>query len=116
MTEKEELIRLIGPTDVLPELGSWIRSLRQREGLTLAELASKSGVPSSTISRLERLGLASTDALFRVLFAVDQLDSFDDFLKGRQRVARFPKTLNDMTGDSVVEVKRVRHRKDRPCA
>lgn len=88
-------IILVEPADVLLSLGEWVRLERQRLCLTQGDLAKKSNVPATTISRLERTGLASTDTLMRILFALDRLDSFQDFLKGHLRIASFPRSLND---------------------
>lgn len=102
---------LVEPKDVLETLGGLMRLARQREELTIGELSRKSGVPASTISRLERTGLASTDALFKVMFALDQIDSVQAYLKERMRLIRFPKTLTGVA-EPLREVERVRHRKD----
>ena len=64
--------------------------------LTQDELARRSGVPATTISRLERTGLASTDSLLRILFALDRIDAVQDFIKERLRLAAFPMTLREM--------------------
>jgi len=105
----ESSIHLISPVDVLSALREWVRLSRQRLGLTQGELSKKSNVPATTISRLERTGLASSDALCRVLFALDQLDSVHDFLKERLRFASFPKTLEDEVPDK--KILRVRHKR-----
>ena len=102
--------RLVEPKDVLRTLGGLMRLARQREELTLEELAEKSGVPASTISRLERTGLASTDSLFRLAFALDQIDAFEIFLRERVRLAHFPKSFAQPANKSRT-VLRVRHRK-----
>ena len=106
----EDTIHLIGPTDALSALREWVRLSRQRLRLTQGELAKKSNVPATTISRLERTGLASTDALVRVLFALDQLDSFHGFLKERLRIASFPVTLEDEVPDR--KILRIRHKRE----
>lgn len=105
----ESSIHLISPTDVLSTLREWVKLSRQRLGLTQEELSKKSNVPATTISRLERTGLASTDSLSRVLFALDQLDSFHEFLKARLRFASFPKTLEDEVSNK--KILRVRHKR-----
>ena len=105
----EDSIHLISPVDVLSALREWVRLSRQRLGLTQGDLSKKSNVPATTISRLERTGLVSSDALCRVLFALDQLDSFHDFLKGRLRFTSFPKTLEDEVSDN--KILRVRHKR-----
>ena len=104
----EDSIHLISPADVLSALREWVRLSRQRLGLTQGELSKKSNVPATTISRLERTGLASSDAVCRVLCALDQLDSFHDFMKERLRFASFPKTLDDEVPDR--KILRVRHK------
>ena len=106
----DDMIHLIGPADTLLSLREWVRLSRQRLRLTQGELAKKSNVPATTISRLERTGLASTDALMRVLFALDQLDSFHGFLKERLRVASFPVTLEDEVPDR--KILRIRHKRE----
>ena len=103
--------KLVEPKDVLRTLGGLMRLSRQREELTLEELAGKSGVPASTISRLERTGLASTDSLFRLMFALDQVDAMEVFLNERMRLLRFPKTLSG-DAEPFRAVARVRHRKE----
>ena len=105
----EETIHLISPADVLTAVRDWVKLSRQRLRLTQGELSKKSNVPATTISRLERTGLASSDVLSRVLFALDQLDSFHDFLKERSRFASFPKTLEDDVPDK--KILRVRHKR-----
>ena len=89
----ERRISLIEPRDVLGKIASWVRAERIRANLTQPELAIKSGVPKTTISRFERTGLASTDTALRILFALDRLDAVDAFLEERMRLAKFPKSL-----------------------
>lgn len=104
-----EQLHLIMPKDVLASLREWIRRERQRAMLTQNELARRSGVPATTISRLERTGLASTDTLLRILFALDRIDVFQDFLKERLRLAAFPATLREVRPQRAIQ--RVRHAK-----
>ena len=102
----QDRIALIYPDDVLKRVGDFVRMARQRERMKQSELAVRSGVPASTISRLERTGLASTDSLFKILFALDQLDGLEGYFKERQRLVSFPKNLSE---DDVMPVQRVRH-------
>ena len=88
-----------------------IRLARQREEWTQADLARRSGVPMTTISRLERTGLASTDTLFKVLFALNRLESVEDMLKAQLRLAQFPKTLEGDSETLSKVVQRVRHKR-----
>ena len=96
--------------DVLASLRELVRLARQREEWTQADLARRSGIPMTTISRLERTGLASTDTLFKVLFALNRLDVFADMLKAQLRLVKFPKTLEGDFESAPKVVQRVRHR------
>ena len=100
---------LIQPRDFTAALGGLIRALRQRARWTQPELSSRAGVPVATLSRLERTGLASTDRLARVLFALDALDAFQDFLAERRRLANLPSDLRDFRPDAPKPT-RIRHR------
>jgi transcriptional regulator with XRE-family HTH domain len=102
-------IALVEPRDFTAALGGLVRALRQRANWTQPELASRSGVPVSTLSRLERTGLASTDRLARILFALDALDAFQDFLVARRRLADLPTDLRSFRPDAPKPV-RIRHR------
>ena len=108
-------LRLIEPRTVLAEVADYVRRLRQRDGLTQGELARKAGVPATTISRLERTGLASTLVLFKILFAQDQIDAWEAYVKERLRLAAFPKSLS-AADERPRKVLRVRHRKEATCA
>ena len=110
MNDLNKILPLTTVEDVLANLRELVRLARQREEWTQADLARRSGVPMTTISRLERMGLASTDTLFKVLFALNRLDAVEDMLKEQLRLVKFPKTLD---GDFVYApkvVKRVRHK------
>ena len=109
MNFSENQIHLVMPKDTLGSLREWIRCERQRADMTQGELARRSGVPATTISRLERTGLASTDAVMRILFALDRIDPLQDFIKERIRLSRFPETLSEMRSQRTVL--RVRHAK-----
>ena len=111
MNDFNNILPLTTVEDALVSLRELIRLARQREEWTQADLARRSGVPMTTISRLERTGLASTDTLFKVLFALNRLESVEDMLKAQLRLVKFPKTLE---GDSEVMpkvVRRVRHKR-----
>jgi len=92
-------------------LRRWLRAERQRVEWTQSELARRSGVPAATISRFERTGLASTESLFKIVFALDRLEVFRDFIMERQRLASFPRSLD--ASPRTHPVLRVRHRKER---
>ena len=95
---------------MLSSLREVVRTARQREVWTQADLARRSGVPMTTISRLERTGLASTGTLFKVLFALSRLESVQDMLKAQLRILRFPKTLEGDSERTPRVVRRVRHK------
>ena len=103
----DDTIFLVEPKDVLLSLGEWVRLERQRLCLTQGDLAKKSNVPATSISRLERTGLSSTDSLVRILFALDRLGSLQDFLKEHLRIASFPKSLDkDVPERKVLRIRR----------
>ena len=110
MNDLNKILPLTTVEDVLANLRELVRLARQREEWTQADLARRSGVPMTTISRLERMGLASTDTLFKVLFALNRLDVIEDMLKEQLRLVKFPKTLDGDFESAPKVVKRVRHK------
>ena len=90
-----DILSLVAPPDALEVLRAWLRTERQRLRWTQAELARRSGVPAATISRLELTGLGSTDAVLKILFALNRLDTVADFLKECRRLAELPTTLQE---------------------
>ena len=110
MTDISNILPLTTADDALAGLRGLVRLSRQREEWTQADLARRSGVPMTTISRLERTGLASTDTLFKVLFALNRLDAFADRLKEQLRLVKFPKTLEGDFNPTPKVVQRVRHK------
>lgn len=108
------ILQLTTPCDALDQLQSLIRTARQRHRWTIKDLSSRAGVPESTISRIERTGLASTTALFKVLHALDELTTLVDCLKEQQRRNSLPTSLADLPEHRKV-IQRVRHpRNDSP--
>jgi len=107
-----QIVPLTQPAEVLDNVRLWVRRERQRAQWTQADLARRSGVPSATISRLERTGLASTDAFFRIAFALNQLEVWQDFLKAQLRLAALPLSVDGEMPQR--DVQRVRHRKRTP--
>lgn len=101
-------ISLVGPRDVTAELGRLVRALRQKRRWTQPELSSRAGVPATTLSRLERMGVVSTDRLARVLFALDALDSLHAFLEEQCRLAELPDDLRSFR-PSAPRPRRIRH-------
>ena len=110
MNDLNNILPLTTVEDVLVRLREMVRLARQSEVWTQADLARRSGVPMTTISRLERTGLASTDTLFKVLFALNRLDAFEDMLKAQLRLVKFPKTLEGDIEPAPKVVRRVRHK------
>ena len=111
MNDLNNILPLTTVEDVLENLRKLVRLARQREVWTQADLARRSGVPMTTISRLERTGLASTDTLFKVLFALNRLDAFEDMLNEQLRLVKFPKTLEGDLEPVPKVVRRVRHKR-----
>ena len=111
MNDLNNILPLTTVEDVLVRLREMVRLARQREVWTQADLARRSGVPMTTISRLERTGLASTDTLFKVLFALNRLDAVADVLKAQLRLVKFPKTFEGNREPAPKVVHRVRHKR-----
>src|SRR4051812_15355305 len=89
-------LQMATPIDARKAMGQWLRLLRQRQDLTQPKLASKSGVPTSTLSRLEREGHGSIDSLMRVLHALAELDSFHSHINERLRQASLPRDISEL--------------------
>lgn len=73
-------------------------------------LASKSGVPVTTLSRFEREGEGSVDSLMRLLQALGELDRFHADTQERLRQASIPRDLSELQKPSMAR-QRVRVRK-----
>lgn len=114
MIEIDQFVTVADPRTILTRIGEGVRLARQRGELTQGELAQKAGVPATTISRMERTGLGSTDSLLSVLFALNELDALDAFVKERLRILKFPKTLAGLGKDGVGKpLKRVCHKRSK---
>ena len=111
MDSLNSILPLTTAEDTLVSLREMVRLARQREEWTQTDLARRSGVPMTTISRLERTGLASTDTLFKVLFALNRLEAVENMLKEQLRLVKFPKTLEGDFEDVPKVVRRVRHKR-----
>jgi len=61
------------------KIGHFIRSHRQRQNKTQAELAEQAGISRSTLSLLERGESVHTRTLIQVLRILDQLQSLSTF-------------------------------------
>jgi transcriptional regulator with XRE-family HTH domain len=103
-------IQMARPRETRQVLGQWIRLTRQRLELTQPLLASRSGVPVSTLSRLEREGQGGVDNLLRVLQALGELDGFHAHILEQLRKASLPRDLAEMKKPAAPRL-RVRLRK-----
>jgi len=103
-------LQLSSPGKVREDLGQWLRNLRQRQEWTLPMLASRSGVPVSTLSRLEREGHGSVETVLRVFEALGILDEVNGTLRERLRLSRLPTDLESL-GVETAKRQRVRPRK-----
>ena len=92
----QDAIQMIRPRETRQALGQWIRLTRQRLAMTQPMLASKSGVPVATLSRLEREGQGGVDNLLRILLALGELDGFHTFIQELLRKASLPTDLSEM--------------------
>ncbi len=75
-------------------------------------LASRAGVPVSTLSRFEQKGAGSVDFFSKVLFALGVLDSLDEIIQARIRLARFPEDLSLVPQEKNFLPKRIRTKKE----
>lgn len=89
-------LQLSRPREVRESLGHWLRLTRQRLEWTLPMLASRSGVPVSTLSRLEREGQGGIENLLRVFQALGVLDEVHGLLRERIRLGEFPQDLTEL--------------------
>ena len=98
MTESSlsSVLQMVRPRETRQVLGQWVRLTRQRLGLTQPLLASRSGVPVTTLSRLEREGQSGVDNLLRVLQAVGELDGFHAYVQELLRKASLPHDLSEI--------------------
>lgn len=102
-------LQVARPGEVRLLLGQWLRLCRQRQELTLPMLASRSGVPVTTLSRLEREGRGGVESGLLVLQALGLLDGVHGALLESMRLVSLPRDLGDL--DRPVKVRqRVRRR------
>ena len=94
MKQQNYTFQLVRPKEFSTSVGLWIRSARQRADWTQAMLASRAGVPASTLSRLERQGAGSLPLLSKLLFALGEIDSLHDIVQERIRAALLPADLS----------------------
>jgi transcriptional regulator with XRE-family HTH domain len=96
MNALEGTLQVVRPTEARRMLGQWLRLARQRLEWTQPMLSSRSGVPVTTLSRLEREGAGGIDALMRVLQALGALDGFHAHIREFLRQASLPRDLADL--------------------
>jgi transcriptional regulator with XRE-family HTH domain len=96
--------QLARPREVREATGRWLRAARQRQNLTLPMLASASGVPVTTLHRLEREGQGGLDSFLRALHALGLLDEYQVFIRERLRLAELPTDIAEL--DRPVRVRR----------
>jgi transcriptional regulator with XRE-family HTH domain len=96
MKQEKYTLQMATPKMFCQALGKWVRALRQREQWTQAMLASRAGVPVSTLSRFEQKGAGSIDFLSKVLFASGALDSMNAVIQERLCLAILPKDLSTL--------------------
>ena len=112
MSDKNNILPITVCSDVLATVARLVRVARQHRQWTIKDLSERSGVPESTISRFERTGLASTDTLFEILFALNELECANDCFVAMLKRNELPRSLKDVPVQPK-SVLRVRHGKDR---
>lgn len=68
------MISLLTPTKAQTQLAQNLRERRLRMGLTQTGLSERSGVALATLRKFERTGMASIEALFKLMLVVGGLD------------------------------------------
>ena len=114
MKQENYSLQMTMPKEFRTAVGTWIRAARQQKRWTQAMLASRAGVPVSTLSRLEQTGLGSLELLSKLLFALGMIDSLNDIVQERIRLATLPADLSELTHKALTLPKRIRVRKDKP--
>ena len=107
--ENHPSFQLTQPDDFTRALASYVRCFRQQNHWTQQVLAARAGIPASTLSRFERTGLAASDAVAKLLFALGALDEFHSFLTKRRNALDLPQDLRDLK--PAKEIRRVRMKK-----
>lgn len=70
------MILLNSPFEALHAVAGYIRTTRLQQNVTMDDLAARSGISVATLSRIEKKGACSTEALVKVLTALGKIDSF----------------------------------------
>lgn len=70
------MLSLSTPFEALLTLAGYIRTIRLQQNITMDDLAARSGISVATLSRIEKKGVCSTEALVKVLAALGRTDSF----------------------------------------
>ena len=112
MKQEDYSLQMTTPKVFQNAVGTWIRAARQQRRWTQAMFASRAGVPVSTLSRLEQTGLGSITLLSKLLFALGAIDSLNDVVQERIRLATLPADLSELTHKPLTLPKRIRLKKD----
>lgn len=64
------------PIDALMAIGRYIRTTRLQQNIMMEDLAERAGISISTLARVEKKGVCSTEALVKVLAALGSIDTF----------------------------------------
>lgn len=113
MKQGDYSLQMTTPKEFRIAVGTWIRAARQQRRWTQKMLASRAGVPVSTLSRMEQTGLGSLEVLSKLLFAFGAIDSLNDIVQKHIRLATLPADLSELTPQALVLPKRIRVRKDK---
>ena len=111
MNQNEYSLQMTTPKVFRAAIGIWVRASRQQRRWTQAMLASRAGVPVSTLSRLEQTGSGSIELLSKLLFALGLIDSLNDTVQERIRIATLPSDLSALTEKPFSLPKRIRVKK-----
>lgn len=96
MKQQNYTLQLVRPKEFCAAIGTWMRAARQRAGWTQTMLASRAGVPVSTLSRLECKGAGSITLLSKLLFSLGEIDSLNAIIQERLRVTLLPTDISQL--------------------
>lgn len=70
------MIDLLTPQESLGVIARFVRETRLNQNIKMAELASRAGIGTATLARIEKSGVCSTDTLVKIFAALGKLEQF----------------------------------------
>lgn len=95
--------QFITPYETLLSIASFVKETRIQQNLRIEDLATRAGIGSATLSRIEKTGICSTENLVRVLAVLGKLELLVGALTQEE-----PLSIADLRKRSVKRRQRVR--------